>query len=92
LQDSAFARLQVQMATMAVIEQAKGIMMAQQGCGPEQAFGAQTHGHLGRRVLERRPGLAEQVERVRRTAGPYRWYSMATPRPCHLVRPAAGYR
>ena len=110
LQDSAFARLQVQMATMAVIEQAKGIMMAQQGCGPEQAFDllrhasqranlkvhlmAQiiAHGHLGQRVLEPRPELAEQVERVRRTAGPYRWYSMAAPRPCHMVRPDAGYR
>src|SRR5262245_7689766 len=87
------------MATTAVIEQAKGIMMAQQGCGPEQAFDllrhasqranlkvhlmAQiiAHGHLGQRVLEPRPELAEQVERVRRTAGPYRWYSMAAPPP-----------
>jgi ANTAR domain-containing protein len=36
--DSAFARLQARMGTMPVIEQAKGIVMAQQGCGPEEAF------------------------------------------------------
>jgi hypothetical protein len=38
LHDSAFARLQAQLATMPVIEQAKGIIMAQQRCGPEEAF------------------------------------------------------
>ena len=38
LHDSAFARLQARLETMPVIEQAKGIIMAQQGCGPEQAF------------------------------------------------------
>jgi ANTAR domain len=39
LHESAFARLQAQMGTIAVIEQAKGIIMAQQRCGPEEAFG-----------------------------------------------------
>jgi ANTAR domain len=34
----AFARLQAKMATMPVIEQAKGIIMAQQRCGPDEAF------------------------------------------------------
>ena len=38
LHDSAFARLQARLETMPVIEQAKGILMAQQGCGPEEAF------------------------------------------------------
>src|SRR5262249_57504615 len=35
---SAYARLQAQSATMPVIEQAKGILMAQHGCGPNEAF------------------------------------------------------
>ena len=38
LHESAFARLQARLGTMPVIEQAKGIIMAQQGCGPEEAF------------------------------------------------------
>jgi len=38
LRDSAFARLQARMGTMPVIEQAKGIVMTQQRCGPEEAF------------------------------------------------------
>ena len=36
--EPAFARLQSRLATMPVIEQAKGIVMAQQGCGPDEAF------------------------------------------------------
>jgi hypothetical protein len=35
---SAFARLQARLETMPVIEQAKGIVMAQQLCGPDEAF------------------------------------------------------
>jgi len=38
LLDSAFARLHARLGTMPVIEQAKGIVMAQQECGPEEAF------------------------------------------------------
>ena len=38
LHDSAFARLQARLDTMPVIEQAKGILMAQNRCGPEEAF------------------------------------------------------
>jgi len=38
LHDSAYARLQARMDSMPVIEQAKGIVMAQHGCGPEEAF------------------------------------------------------
>ena len=35
---SAYARLQARLDTMPVIEQAKGILMAQQRCGPDEAF------------------------------------------------------
>jgi AmiR/NasT family two-component response regulator len=38
LHHSAFARLQARLDTLPVIEQAKGIMMAQRQCGPEDAF------------------------------------------------------
>ena len=38
MHDSAYARLQARLGTMPVIEQAKGIIMAQQGCAPEEAF------------------------------------------------------
>jgi hypothetical protein len=38
LHDSAFARLQARLETLPVIEQAKGIVMAQRKCGPEEAF------------------------------------------------------
>jgi hypothetical protein len=38
LHDSAFARLQAKLESMPVIEQAKGILMAQQRCGPDEAF------------------------------------------------------
>jgi hypothetical protein len=38
LHASAFARLQARLDTLPVIEQAKGIVMAQRQCGPEDAF------------------------------------------------------
>jgi len=38
LYHSAYARLEARLETMPVIEQAKGVLMAQTGCGPEQAF------------------------------------------------------
>ena len=38
LHHSAYARLEARLETMPVIEQAKGVLMAQTGCGPEQAF------------------------------------------------------
>jgi hypothetical protein len=38
MHDSAFARLQARLDTQPVIEQAKGIVMAQQQCGPDDAF------------------------------------------------------
>jgi hypothetical protein len=39
LRESAMARLQARLESLPVIEQAKGIVMAQQRCGPEEAFG-----------------------------------------------------
>lgn len=38
LHNSAFARLQARLDTMPVIEQAKGIVMARNRCGPDEAF------------------------------------------------------
>ena len=38
LHSSACARLQARLETMPVIEQAKGILMAQHRCGPDEAF------------------------------------------------------
>jgi hypothetical protein len=38
LRESALARLQAQLETMPVIEQAKGMIMDQEGCTAEQAF------------------------------------------------------
>ena len=38
LQESAFARLRARLDSMPVIEQAKGILMAQHRCGPDEAF------------------------------------------------------
>ena len=38
LRESAVARLRAQLESLPVIEQAKGVLMAQQQCGPEDAF------------------------------------------------------
>jgi hypothetical protein len=38
LHDSAYARLQAKLDSMPVIEQAKGVLMAQYRCPPEEAF------------------------------------------------------
>ena len=38
LRDSAFARMHARLDSLPVIEQAKGVLMAQQRCGPEEAF------------------------------------------------------
>jgi len=43
LRYSPYARLQARLASMPVIEQAKGILMAQCGCSAEQAFDALRH-------------------------------------------------
>jgi hypothetical protein len=38
LRESGFARMQARLESLPVIEQAKGIVMAEQRCGPEEAF------------------------------------------------------
>jgi AmiR/NasT family two-component response regulator len=38
LHSSAFARLQARLDSLPVIEQAKGVLMAQAGCPPDEAF------------------------------------------------------
>ena len=38
LHDSAYARLQARLASLPVIEQAKGVIIAQTGCGADEAF------------------------------------------------------
>ena len=38
LRESALARLQAKLDTMPVIEQAKGVLMAECRCGPDEAF------------------------------------------------------
>jgi AmiR/NasT family two-component response regulator len=38
LRDSALARMQARLESLPVIEQAKGILMVQQRCGPDEAF------------------------------------------------------
>jgi ANTAR domain len=63
LQDSVLARLHARLETMPVIEQAKGIIMGQAGCGPEEAFDllrqASQHANVKVHVLAAR--MIEQV-------------------------------
>ena len=63
LRDSAFARLQARLDSMPVIEQAKGVLMAQQRCGPDEAFDllrrASQHANVKVSVLAAR--IVEQV-------------------------------
>jgi ANTAR domain len=79
LRESAFARMQARLESLPVIEQAKGIVMAQQRCGPEEAF------DLLRRASQRANVkvhvLAAQI--VDRVASPP---AETTPQ---LIRPAA---
>jgi ANTAR domain-containing protein len=68
LEWSPYARLRAQLATMPVIEQAKGIIMAQHGCDDEQAF------QLLRRASQRsnqpvRELAADLVARAQRPSG-----------------------
>jgi len=38
MHESAYARLEARLESMPLIEQAKGILMARTGCGPDEAF------------------------------------------------------
>jgi GAF domain-containing protein len=59
LHDSSFARLRARMETMPVIEQAKGIVMAQRECGPEEAFDVLRE--MSQRTNVKLNVLAEQI-------------------------------
>jgi len=63
LRESAYARLQARLDTMPVIEQAKGILMAQKRCGADEAFDllrrASQHANVKVSVL-----AAQIVERI----------------------------
>ena len=94
LHDSAFARLATRHQTMAVIEQAKGVIMAQQGCTPEEAF------DLLRRVSQRANVkvnvlAAQIVEHVVASGNdgnvtPITLGAARHPRPVAQARPPAG--
>ncbi|HEY1320563.1 MAG TPA: ANTAR domain-containing protein [Streptosporangiaceae bacterium] len=72
LHDVAYARLEARLAAMPVIEQAKGVLMAQTGCGPEEASGLlrRESGHANVSVRE----LAAEVVR-----GPHTGRGQASP-------------
>ena len=77
LHESAYARLLAKLETMPVIEQAKGILIAQNGCTPEEAFdmlrrasqrsnvrvSELASGIVDRAVTRGRPGREEQQGR-----------------------------
>lgn len=66
LRNSAYARLQARLASMPVIEQAKGILMAQYGWPEDQAFAALRHASQQENIKVR--DLAASI--VARTARP----------------------
>jgi len=75
LRHSAYARLQARLASMPVIEQAKGIIMAQYGCAEDQAFDvlrrASQRGNV--KVRELAASIVARAARsvpARRQAGP----------------------
>lgn len=63
LRDSAFARLQARLRSMPAIEQAKGILMAQHRCGPDEAFEILRHAsqHANVRVSVLAARMVEQI-------------------------------
>jgi AmiR/NasT family two-component response regulator len=78
--DSAFARLAAQLESQPVIEQAKGILIAQVGCTPDEAFGllraASQHtnvavGDLARDIVDR-TASTDRTGSTDRTADPPR--------------------
>ena len=82
LHESAYARLLAKLETMPVIEQAKGILIAQNGCTPEEAFdmlrrasqrsnvrvSELASGIVDRAVTRGRPGREQQQGRRTRSA------------------------
>ena len=85
LRHSAFARLQARLASMPVIEQAKGILMAQCGWTAEQAFGALRRASQRHNVKVR--DLAVDIVARTGAAAPtqLQWHDMLT-RPAKATR------
>ena len=71
LRYSAYARLQARLASMPVIEQAKGIIMARRGCSEDQAFAALVRASQ-RENVKARDLAASIVARTVRSASPAR--------------------
>jgi hypothetical protein len=71
LQYSEFARMRAKLSSMPVIEQAKGILMSQQRCGPDEAFDllrrASQRANIKVRVLAEQiiAGVASDIPRSR---------------------------
>jgi len=82
LHELAYARLRAQLETMPVIEQAKGILIAQTGCEPEEAFDMlrKASQRSNVRVSELAAGI------VQRTVTSYP-ASSGPPRPCGARAP-----
>ena len=75
LHESAYARLRAQLETMPVIEQAKGIIIAQTGCAPDEAFAMlrQASQRSNVRVSELAAGIVDRaVTRPRSRPAPPR--------------------
>ncbi len=75
LHESAYARLRAQLETMPVIEQAKGILIAQTGCSPDEAFAMlrQASQRSNVRVSELAAGIVDRaVTRPRSRPAPPR--------------------
>ena len=70
LYQSAYARLEARLETMPVIEQAKGIVMAQTGCTAEQAFDMLRRASQRSNIKVR--DLAEDIVGRAAAAGPNR--------------------
>ena len=69
LHESAYARLHAQLETMPVIEQAKGILIAQTGCSPDEAFAMlrQASQRSNVRVSELAAGIVDRAVTKPRT-------------------------
>jgi AmiR/NasT family two-component response regulator len=74
LHDSAFARLAARLESQPVIEQAKGILIAQVGCTPDEAFGLlrAASQRTNVRVRDLARDIVDRTASAGRTAGPPR--------------------
>ena len=92
LHESAYARLRAQLETMPVIEQAKGILIAQTGCSPDKAFAMlrQASQRSNIRVSELAAGIVDRAVTKPRPRPAPRAGSPARPRAHAARRPSPG--